>query len=643
MSDIALLDPTTAAAARLHHGVLELAGRLGHLLGDDHEAAGFLAALGEQAGPGPAGPHPIDRLAVGLGLTRAEIDVVLLAGAAEEHEGLASVLRGLHPGHLPVATCGLVAALAEAGLLHDAPDDPVEARLWARSQLTGALDLVLVQGHGPFAERGLILPEGLWTALRGDPGWPAGAREIDTGAIGPLGLRAEQLSAALVACANGVPVTVVVDGAGDPVGAAMRLTPLLAGGGANPVVLTVPALPTAAGRAITLAALARGTTPVLVADDLPDGVAALDGVPAPSVLVTSGPVRIGTTSRAVLPVRVPPPSRSQRRQLWARLTPDCPDAAEVVPPGCGVAVATELARDAATAALLSGTHVRQRDLRAALDIRGGDRTPAGVQRIRPVAGWDDLVLPEDRLTQLHEAVARVRAQDVVLGRWGFLADRPGRYGVRALFCGPPGTGKTLAGEVLAGAMGRDLLVVDLSRMTSKWIGETEKNLAEAFDAAERGDAVLLFDEADALFGKRTEVGDARDRYANLETAYLLSRLSWFDGVAVLATNLRHNVDPAFTRRLEFVVAFDPPDEEQRVLLWRRHLPATAPLAADVDLGLLALRYPVTGALIRNAAVAAAFLAAEAGTPIGAAQLAWAMRREYAKAGRAYPAISEESP
>jgi SpoVK/Ycf46/Vps4 family AAA+-type ATPase len=180
-------------------------------------------------------------------------------------------------------------------------------------------------------------------------------------------------------------------------------------------------------------------------------------------------------------------------------------------------------------------------------------------------------------------------------------------------------------------------------MVSKWIGETEKNLSAAFDAAERGDAVLFFDEADALFGKRTEVGDARDRYANLETAYLLSRLSWFDGVAILATNLRHNLDQAFTRRLEFVVSFGLPDEAERRHLWRGHLPATAPLADDVDLDQLAARYPVSGALIRNAAVAAAFLAAEATTPICAAHFASAMRREYAKAGRAYPAISEEAP
>jgi SpoVK/Ycf46/Vps4 family AAA+-type ATPase len=270
--------------------------------------------------------------------------------------------------------------------------------------------------------------------------------------------------------------------------------------------------------------------------------------------------------------------------------------------------------------------------------------PDGGTRIVPSTGWDDLVLPDPARDQLREAVARVRHGDVVLDRWGFLNGRPGRRGLRLLFSGPPGTGKTLAAEVLAGAIGRELLVVDLSRTVSKWIGETEKNLAAAFDAAERGDYVLLFDEADALFARRTEVGDARDRYANLETSYLLSRLSWFDGVAVLATNLRQNLDVAFGRRLEFVVPFDQPDGAQRRRLWRVHLPPSAPLGADVDLDQVADFYPMSGALIRNAALAAAYLAADAGAPIGAEHLSRAIHREYLKAGLAYPGrLPESSP
>jgi SpoVK/Ycf46/Vps4 family AAA+-type ATPase len=205
-----------------------------------------------------------------------------------------------------------------------------------------------------------------------------------------------------------------------------------------------------------------------------------------------------------------------------------------------------------------------------------------------------------------------------------------------LFAGPPGTGKTLSAEVMARELGVDLLVVDISRVVSKWIGETEKNLADVFDAAERADAVLVFDEADALFGRRTEVSDAHDRYANLETAYLLARLERFEGLAVLATNLRQNVDPAFTRRLEFVVDFEEPTVPEREALWRVHLPPRAPLADDVDIPQLATLYAVVGGVIRNAATASAFLAAAEDVPIARRHLLQALRREYEKAGRAFP-------
>jgi SpoVK/Ycf46/Vps4 family AAA+-type ATPase len=246
------------------------------------------------------------------------------------------------------------------------------------------------------------------------------------------------------------------------------------------------------------------------------------------------------------------------------------------------------------------------------------------------------VLPDARRRQLSEALDRLLHQSRVLDDWGFLAGRPGSRGVRMLFAGPPGTGKTLAAEVLAHTLQVDLLVVDLARITSKWIGETEKNLADVFDAAERTQAVLLFDEADALFGKRTEVSDAHDRYANLETAYLLSRLERFEGLAVLSTNLRDNIDAAFTRRLEFVVEFDEPTERDREALWRTHLPVNAPLDEDVHLGELASLYPIVGGHIRNASVAAGFLASAANAPITRADLVRAVQREYEKAGRAFP-------
>jgi SpoVK/Ycf46/Vps4 family AAA+-type ATPase len=226
----------------------------------------------------------------------------------------------------------------------------------------------------------------------------------------------------------------------------------------------------------------------------------------------------------------------------------------------------------------------------------------------------------------------------VLDEWGFLAGRPGARGVRMLFSGPSGTGKTLSAEVMAAELGVDLLLVDISRVVSKWIGETEKNLAEVFDVAENAQAVLFFDEADALFGRRTEVSDAHDRYANLETAYLLTRLERFEGLAVLSTNLRQNIDPAFLRRLEFLLEFEEPGPEERAALWQCHLPPGAPLESDVDLGEIAALYPVVGGFIRNAAVAAGFLAAAEGSPITRRHVVRAIRREYDKTGRAFPGL-----
>jgi SpoVK/Ycf46/Vps4 family AAA+-type ATPase len=194
----------------------------------------------------------------------------------------------------------------------------------------------------------------------------------------------------------------------------------------------------------------------------------------------------------------------------------------------------------------------------------------------------------------------------------------------------------MAAEVIAGDLGVDLFAIDLSGVVSKYIGETEKNLAKIFEAAENSNAILLFDEADALFGKRTEISDAHDRYANVETSYLLQRMERYDGVVLLATNLRENMDDAFTRRLRLVVEFPFPDAAGRASIWRSHLRATAPIESDVDTDALAAAYPLTGAGIRNAVLTAAFAAAEDGGPIGLAHLRHGIRREYENLGKLWP-------
>lgn len=206
-------------------------------------------------------------------------------------------------------------------------------------------------------------------------------------------------------------------------------------------------------------------------------------------------------------------------------------------------------------------------------------------------------------------------------------------GISALFAGDSGTGKTMSAEVLAGDLGFDLYVIDLSTVVDKYIGETEKNLDRIFTEADRVNGVLLFDEADALFGKRSEVKDARDRYANVEVAYLLQRMELFDGIAVLTTNLRANVDEAFTRRLDAIVDFPLPEEQDRLRLWDRNLPAPLPRGDDLDLPFLAHQFRISGGSIRNVCVSAAYFAAAGDRPIGMTDLIRATEREYRKLGR----------
>jgi SpoVK/Ycf46/Vps4 family AAA+-type ATPase len=255
--------------------------------------------------------------------------------------------------------------------------------------------------------------------------------------------------------------------------------------------------------------------------------------------------------------------------------------------------------------------------------------------VTPNVPWQRLVLPIDSVTQLSDAVARLEFESLVLDDWGLRDRARATRGVRLLFSGPPGTGKSMAAEVIATAAATDLLVVDVSQIVSKWLGETEKNVSAVIDAAERTQAVVFFDEADNLFAKRTEISDAHDRYANLETSYLLQRLDHFEGVAVLATNLRHNIDTAFLRRMDFVIDFALPDLDCRRQLWALHLPGDV-LAADVDVDVLARMYSVPGGWIRNAAIAAAFLAARSGGPIRQDHLVAAVRREYLKAALPFP-------
>ncbi|MFB7227451.1 AAA family ATPase [Streptomyces fimicarius] len=294
---------------------------------------------------------------------------------------------------------------------------------------------------------------------------------------------------------------------------------------------------------------------------------------------------------------------------------------------------TGAARSAAQAARLAGGELTADHVRRGARAQNAAGLDRLARRIEPTVTWNDLVLPPDTHTQLRELTARARHRDRVLGEWGM---RPGGgrgRGVSALFAGDSGTGKTMSAEVIAADLGLDLYTVDLATVIDKYVGETEKNLERIFTEAAGVNGVLLFDEADAIFGKRSDVKDAHDRYANVESAYLLQRMESFDGLAILATNLRANLDDAFTRRLDLVIDFPVPDPEQRLLLWDRCLGPTLPRGTDLDLPFCAENFELAGGNIRSIAVTSAYLAAEAGGAVTMETVIHAIQREYQKLGR----------
>ena len=291
------------------------------------------------------------------------------------------------------------------------------------------------------------------------------------------------------------------------------------------------------------------------------------------------------------------------------------------------------ARSASVRARAHGRAVSEDDLLGGVRAQNGAGLERLARRVEPAVAWTDLVLPAHVLVQMKELVARVRRRDRVLDDWGLGHGTTRDRGIKALFAGESGTGKTMSAEVLAGELGLDLYVIDLSTVVDKYIGETEKNLDRIFAEAERVNGVLLFDEADALFGKRSDVQDAHDRYANVETAYLLQRMDTFEGLAVLTTNLRSNIDEAFARRLDVIVDFPMPEDADRRRLWELHLGPSVPRADDIDLDFLARSFRIAGGNIRNVALGAAYLAADDDRAVSMVDLVRATEREYRKLGR----------
>ena len=249
--------------------------------------------------------------------------------------------------------------------------------------------------------------------------------------------------------------------------------------------------------------------------------------------------------------------------------------------------------------------------------------------------WKDIILPPDPFAQLKEICNQAKYRHIVYEKWGFNRKLSIGKGLNVLFSGPPGTGKTMAAEVIANELQLELYKIDLSQVVSKYIGETEKNLNRIFTAAETANAILFFDEADALFGKRSEVRDAHDRYANIEVGYLLQKMEEYEGISILTTNLRQNLDEAFVRRLAFTIHFPSPDEASRRRIWAGIWPSQMPLSEDMDFDFLARQFKLSGGNIKNIALAAAFLAAETGDAVTMAHILQGTKREYQKMGKVW--------
>ncbi|MGN9809533.1 ATP-binding protein [Micromonospora sp. BQ11] len=378
------------------------------------------------------------------------------------------------------------------------------------------------------------------------------------------------------------------------------------------LLLVVPGerLPAAGPDAALLARLVErevallGALPLIT--DAPPAFVAQLGHP---VLVTGEPT-------ADVERTVPSPTVADQRELWRQLTGPRDDIDEIAASfRFEVAAIETIARDLGTGGLHHACRVRARSGLAEL-----------ADRIEPYAAWDEVVLPEPAIDTLRDIASQVRHRTRVYEEWGM--GSPRGLGVTALFTGESGTGKTLAAEVLAAELGLDLYRIDLAAVVSKYIGETEKNLKRVFDAADASGAILHFDEADAIFGKRSDVRDSHDRYANLEISYLLQRMETHRGLAILTTNLKSALDRAFLRRIRFVVTFPFPDPVARARIWQRMFPPTVP-TAGLDWRLLG-RLQLSGGNIRTIALGAAFLAAAMDEPVSMAHVLAATRREYTK-------------
>jgi hypothetical protein len=539
------------------------------------------------------------------------------------------------------ATIGLALQL----IGHDVTDPRSRHRFARHSRLCSFGLIVIEDADRPFASRSLRVPDRVITALLGDDRVVGAGLRLATG----VGLDPSPWISELVDALDRGITLVHVEDRPERTGAEMATTALVLSRG-RAIVARLGVDPAAhhseLGAAIMEATLAGSGLVIEPAEALhaadPEAVARLAALGAPVVMV--GRARWQPEWGCAVPLTLSAASldATQRTTRWyqALANGDSAGGDAVADPSSATAafrLGPERIDRAAEAARLAARHRGDAITTADLHVGARMQNSSGLQRlalrIEPQAGWADVILPAMALASLHELIARVNHRRTVLDEWGMRRGGARGDGITALFAGPTGTGKTLSAEVIARELGLDLHTVDLATVVDKYIGETEKNLDRIFDEAEQINTVLFFDEADALFGKRSEVRDARDRYANVEVAYLLQRMERFDGLAILATNLRLNMDEAFARRLDLVVDFPKPEGTERLRLWRHLLGHSLPLDETVDVEFLAQAFELSGGDIRNVAVTAAYLAADAGRAVTMVDVVRGVGREYRKLGR----------
>lgn len=605
-----------------------------HPGGDQRRAVEELADEAESAGRAVR----LRRVAATFGLSDIDVELLLTAmlpdidARFEQLFGYLNddVTRRRPAVGLALQLCGLPTSSGAA-----------RARLTDTSPLVASGILSIDEADRPFLGRELSVPDRIVAHLLGDDSPDRGVADVQVDQ--PPSVDFPVVARLGEAIAGGVGVVYVRDVLGGPgravAAAALRHT------GTSVLPVDLARVVEAADRFRLARDLTREARLVEagIVCDLPPTVDADTASVVRTVCQGGAPVvLVGTvtwdpswSSVAPLVVDAPEFLPSHRDTLWRSLLHDA-DAETIaatlpfVLSPDGVVRAADGARREAR---FHGVGVGPDHLRRGARMQNAAGLERLARRIEPSVGWDDLVLPPLVLSQLHEIALRARHRERVLGEWKM---RPGGgrgRGVTALFAGDSGTGKTMSAEVIAGDLGLDLYTVDLATVVDKYVGETEKNLERIFGEAAGVNGVLLFDEADAIFGKRSEVKDAHDRYANIESAYLLQRMESFDGLAILATNLRANLDDAFTRRLDMILDFPNPDTDQRRALWDKCLGDALPRNDDLDLDFCARAFDVTGGSIRSIAITAAYLAADTDGRITMEHLVGAVQREYRKLGR----------